>query len=77
MIFLIFFIRFQVWAHCCRLAMFFMRSIKKYWQILPRTRAAHTRQRFHFQKITETLQNFLYFVENLQISYFYFKEQLP
>ena len=53
----------------------FMSSITKSLKILPR--AAHERQSFYFQKITETFKmNFI--VENLQyISSFYFKEQSP
>ena len=45
----------------------FMSSITKSLKILPR--AAHERQSFHFQKITETFKmNFI--LENLQISIF-------
>ena len=34
--------------------LYFMSSIPKNQQILPRTRAAHARQSFNIQKITET-----------------------
>ena len=59
-----YFLRFRIWTHCCRLAIF---SIPIW---------TRTRRSFHFQKITETLKNNLY-LENLKITSFYLKEQSP